>query len=206
MCGLIGARCIIHPARRRHYWQNRFTDYAADMNVALAYHNCMDDYRDDGKLLSLAEARQLQRHYSIAAERWPVPVYMHHKDDSVFEGALGFSKMLGIPYEPYGGPISDIMTCTESLPEGLKFEVIETPGHTQGCVCLYLREEGLLFCGDTIFQGAVGRTDHPGGDFDQMMASIRREIVPLPPETRLLPGHGHDTTLEEELQSNPFLI
>ena len=141
-----------------------------------------------------------------AAERWPVPVYMHHKDDSVFEGALGFSKMLGIPYEPYGGPISDIMTCTESLPEGLKFEVIETPGHTQGCVCLYLREEGLLFCGDTIFQGAVGRTDHPGGDFDQMMASIRREIVPLPPETRLLPGHGHDTTLEEELQSNPFLI
>ena len=141
-----------------------------------------------------------------AVFRWSVPVYMHPKDQSVFDGSDAFSKMIGIPYEGYEGPMMDIMTCSDNLPEGLKFEIIETPGHTQGCVCLYLKDEGLLFCGDTIFQGSVGRTDHPGGDFDQMMASIRREIVPLPPETRLLPGHGHDTTLEEELQSNPFLI
>ncbi len=65
------ARCAVHPARRRLYWQNRFTDYAADMNVALAYHSALDDYRDEKKLLGLAEARQLRRHYGFIRERWP---------------------------------------------------------------------------------------------------------------------------------------
>ena len=137
-----------------------------------------------------------------AAQRYQVPVYMHPKDQ--FEGAEGFSKMLGLPYEPYTGPILDIPQCA-GLPEGLQFEVIETPGHTQGCVCLYLAAAGLMFCGDTIFCGSVGRTDHPGGDHDQMIESIRREILPMPPATRLLPGHGHDTTIEEEKLHNPFL-
>ena len=66
------ARCAVHPAHRRNYWQNRYTDYAADMNVALAYHSAMDDYRDEKKLLGLAEAKQLRRHYGYIRERWPV--------------------------------------------------------------------------------------------------------------------------------------
>ena len=140
-----------------------------------------------------------------AAARWPVPVYMHHKDDSVFEGSAAFAEMIGLPYDGYEGPINDIMGCAGSLPEGLKFDIIETPGHTQGCVCLYLPEKELLFCGDTIFRGAVGRTDHPGGDHYQMIDSIKRCIVPLPPQTRLLPGHGYETTVGEEIESNPFL-
>lgn len=65
-------RCVVHPARRRGYWRSRFTDYAADMNVALAYHNCLDDYRDEKRLLGLAEARQLKRHYDKVREQWPV--------------------------------------------------------------------------------------------------------------------------------------
>ena len=93
----------------------------------------------------------------------------------------------------------------DDLPEGLKFEIIETPGHTQGCVCLYLPGQDLMFCGDTIFRGAVGRTDHPGGDHDQMIESIKRSILPLPPQTRLLPGHGPETTIGEEIAANPFL-
>ncbi len=140
-----------------------------------------------------------------AVQRWPVPVYMHSKDRPVFEGAEAFSHLLGLPYEAYEGPLEDIMACGDALPEGLKFEVIETPGHTQGCVCLYLPQDGLLFCGDTIFRGSVGRTDHQGGDFDQMIESIKREILTLPPATRLLPGHGHDTTIGEEIDTNPFL-
>lgn len=140
-----------------------------------------------------------------AAARWPVPVYMHHKDDSVFEGSMDFSRMIGLPYDAYTGPIYDIMRCTDALPEGLKFEVIETPGHTQGCVCLYLKDEGIMFCGDTIFCGAVGRTDHPGGDHDQMIESIKRRILPLADGIRLLPGHGVETTIGEERSTNPFL-
>ncbi|MBP5505569.1 MAG: MBL fold metallo-hydrolase [Bacteroidales bacterium] len=140
-----------------------------------------------------------------AAARWDVPVYMHHKDQSVFEGSVDFSKMLGLPYEPYEGPILDILRCAEAMPQGLEFEVLETPGHTQGCVCLYLPQDKLMFCGDTIFCGSVGRTDHPGGDHYQMIESIRREILPLPRETRLLPGHGHETTIGDEIDMNPFL-
>ena len=65
------ARCAVHPLRARSWWRSRFTDYAADMNIALAYHNCLDDYRDDKTLLSLGEARLLRRHYALVRERWP---------------------------------------------------------------------------------------------------------------------------------------
>lgn len=64
-------RCMVHPAHRRSWWRSRFTDYAADMNVALAYHNCVDDYLDDKKILSLAESKLLKKHYDAAASRWP---------------------------------------------------------------------------------------------------------------------------------------
>ena len=64
-------RCLIHPVHTRAWWRTDFTDYAADMNVALAYHNCLDDYRDERRLLSLAEARQLRRHYDSVRARWP---------------------------------------------------------------------------------------------------------------------------------------
>lgn len=64
-------RCMVHPAHRRSWWRNRFSDYAADMNVALAYHNCLDDYRDDKKVLSLAEAKLLKARYDEIKARWP---------------------------------------------------------------------------------------------------------------------------------------
>lgn len=140
-----------------------------------------------------------------AAERWDVPVYMNSADRGVFESSVGICFELGLPYEPYTGVREDLHEGMLSLPGGLDFEVIPTPGHTQGGVCFYQKEEGLLFCGDTIFQGSVGRTDHPGGNFEQMIDSIKRRILTLPPETRLLPGHGYDTTIEEELATNPFI-
>jgi len=64
-------RCLPHPVHERYWWTSRFTDYAADMNIALAYHNCMDDWHDDRRIQPLAEAKLLRRHYDAAAERWP---------------------------------------------------------------------------------------------------------------------------------------
>jgi glyoxylase-like metal-dependent hydrolase (beta-lactamase superfamily II) len=83
--------------------------------------------------------------------------------------------------------------------------VIHTPGHTPGHCCLWLEDEGVLFSGDHLFAGSIGRTDLPGGDHAALMRSMAERIVPLPPATDVLPGHGPATTLARELATNPFL-
>ena len=88
---------------------------------------------------------------------------------------------------------------------GSGFEVRHSPGHTPGHVVFRELGAGLVFCGDLIFQGSVGRTDLPGGDQAVLRGSIRDEILNLPDATRLFPGHGSPTTVGEERRSNPFL-
>lgn len=88
---------------------------------------------------------------------------------------------------------------------GLRFRVIHTPGHTPGHCCFWMEDEGVLFSGDHLFAGSIGRTDLAGGDFEALMRSMAERVAPLPPETHVLPGHGPATTLARELASNPFL-
>lgn len=89
--------------------------------------------------------------------------------------------------------------------EGRPFEVLFTPGHTPGGVCYYQAEEGFVLCGDTLFAGSVGRTDFPGGDFAAIEESIRCKLYALPDATRVLSGHGPDSTIGEEKRSNAFV-
>lgn len=89
---------------------------------------------------------------------------------------------------------------------GIGFEVIHTPGHTPGHCCFRVEAEGVLFSGDQLFAGSIGRTDLPGGDHDQLMTSMRERIVTLPGETAVFPGHGPGTTVATELANNPFLV
>ena len=84
-------------------------------------------------------------------------------------------------------------------------QVLHTPGHTQGSICLHFVPLKLLIAGDTLFAGSIGRTDLPGGDFDQIIASLRTRLLALPDETRVMPGHGPATTIGEERSFNPFL-
>jgi hydroxyacylglutathione hydrolase len=83
--------------------------------------------------------------------------------------------------------------------------VLHTPGHCQGSVSLWFEEAGLVFTGDTLFQGSVGRTDLPGGDFEQLAASITRRLFTLGDEVRFLPGHGPGGTIGDERRDNPFV-
>ncbi len=85
-------------------------------------------------------------------------------------------------------------------------QVLHTPGHTQGSVCLYFAPLSLLVAGDTLFAGSIGRTDLPGGNSRQIIDSIHSRLLVLPDETQVLPGHGPSTTIGEEKQRNPFLI
>ena len=87
----------------------------------------------------------------------------------------------------------------------LAANVIETPGHTEGSICLYFPAENKLIAGDTLFAGSIGRTDLPGGSFDKILRSLHDKLLALPDETVVVPGHGPLTTIGGERESNPFL-
>ena len=88
---------------------------------------------------------------------------------------------------------------------GLEAEVIHTPGHTPGSICLLFPKQELLLAGDTLFAGSVGRTDLPGGDTRTLLHSLHTRVLLLPERTLVVPGHGEETTLAQERETNPFL-
>ena len=88
----------------------------------------------------------------------------------------------------------------------LTANVIHTPGHTEGSVCLYFPTEKKLIAGDTLFAGSIGRTDLPGGSMRKIINSLHEKVLTLPDETVVIPGHGALTTIGEERESNPFLV
>ena len=85
------------------------------------------------------------------------------------------------------------------------FRVIETPGHSEGGVCFYDEADKLLLTGDTLFAGAIGRSDMPGGDYDKLIVSIMDKLMGLPGDVEVLPGHGGRSDIATERTSNPFL-
>jgi hydroxyacylglutathione hydrolase len=111
-----------------------------------------------------------------------------------------------------GVPVPDVAPPDHSPADGesltvrgIEATILHTPGHTEGSVSIYVPTSGLLLAGDTLFAGSVGRTDFPGGNPGQLIASITERLLPLPAETIVIPGHGSDTTIGEEKRSNPFL-
>jgi glyoxylase-like metal-dependent hydrolase (beta-lactamase superfamily II) len=109
-----------------------------------------------------------------------------------------------------GRPASGLPAVDKKLKDGdkldigdLHFTVLHTPGHSPGGICL--SGAGVVFCGDTLFNFSIGRTDFPGGDYDQIIDSIQKKIMVLPNETRVYCGHGPATTVGFERKANPFL-
>jgi hydroxyacylglutathione hydrolase len=102
---------------------------------------------------------------------------------------------------PDEGLVDDQLVGLESYPA----QVIHTPGHTQGSVCLHFVQLKMVIAGDTLFAGSIGRTDLPGGNFDQILHSIHSRLLTLPDETTVVPGHGSITRIGAERKTNPFL-
>lgn len=109
-------------------------------------------------------------------------------------------------------PTPEVNAPDESLAHGACFSagalsgvVLHTPGHTPGSLCLYLPRESLLLSGDTLFRGSIGRTDLPGGNASVLLRSIHTYLMPLPEDTRVIPGHGPETTIGQEIANNPYL-
>jgi glyoxylase-like metal-dependent hydrolase (beta-lactamase superfamily II) len=158
-----------------------------------------------------------------------LPVYMHPADKATLAGNEYFTKWFGAPL-PASFETVDICEacsaegCTDGSSEcctdgpdgpkcisvievgGLRFNVIETPGHTPGGVSFYEPAEKVLFSGDSLFAGAIGRTDHPGGDYEMLMKSILGKLVTLEGSVSVIPGHGPCTDIAREGMTNPFLL
>jgi len=137
--------------------------------------------------------------------RLDVPVAMHKAEAPVLEHLAPQARMFGL---------ADVETpeVDRWLEEGdvievgeRKGEVIHTPGHTPGGCCIFFKEDRVLIAGDTIFQGSIGRTDFPGGSFEEIIASIKEKILPLGDDVVVYTGHGPKTTIGMERQYNPFV-
>jgi hydroxyacylglutathione hydrolase len=133
------------------------------------------------------------------------PILMNQDDHALL-------KMLDMQAAWVGMSPPGTVTVDEALSEGrvikigaVPANVIHTPGHTEGSICLYFPEEKKLIAGDTLFAGSIGRTDLPGGNFDKIIRSLHTRVLALPDETAVVPGHGPGTTIGEERETNPFL-
>lgn len=133
------------------------------------------------------------------------PIFMNQSDLPLLKMMAMQAAWLGVG-TPETAPPDELLS--EGLTVGLArypAQVLDTPGHTEGSVCLHFAPLKMIFAGDTLFAGSIGRTDLPGGNYDQIIESIHSRLLALPDETRVLPGHGPVTTIGEERRSNPFL-
>jgi len=133
------------------------------------------------------------------------PAIALHPDDQPLWRMQGGAPLFGMRIDPGPEPTVELSPSQLLHLGSNQFEVRHAPGHTPGHVVLVCAEAGVVFCGDVIFAGSIGRTDLPGGDYDTLIDSIRSQILSLPDETRLLSGHGPETTVGREKSYNPFL-
>ena len=132
-----------------------------------------------------------------------VPFYINLKDNFLVETIDDACSFFGLPMAgkpEISGVLDKNMTVCFADDE---VSIIETPGHTPGGVCLILGNH--IFVGDTIFRNSIGRTDLPGGNYSQLINSIKNTLFSLSPLLTIHPGHGPDTTVEYEMKNNPFL-
>jgi glyoxylase-like metal-dependent hydrolase (beta-lactamase superfamily II) len=130
---------------------------------------------------------------------------MHQSDLPVYESAGNIAKMYGIPFNQ--GPQPSVFLNEESsiLLDGYALKILHAPGHSPGSICFYSKENNFVISGDVLFNGSIGRTDLPGGDFNTLMNSIKTKLYQLPDETRVFSGHGESTLIGNEKLNNPFV-
>jgi hydroxyacylglutathione hydrolase len=133
------------------------------------------------------------------------PVYMNHNDQGLYDHIEVQAAWLGMP-NPERTAIDSPARDGDALRIGATdFQVLHTPGHTQGSISLWIPAENKLVAGDTLFRDSIGRTDLPGGDYKQILASIHTKLMKLPEDAIVIPGHGPETTIGREKERNPFL-
>lgn len=139
-------------------------------------------------------------------KKYQVPVLASKADEPLGKRMQEQANMFGINERFKGIEITDYLVDGEKIKIGDgELEVIAVPGHSQGSLALYDKKDNFIISGDALFQGSIGRTDLPGGNYNQLIESIKTRLFTLPDDTIVYPGHGGATTIADEKKLNPFL-
>lgn len=143
---------------------------------------------------------------SFLKKEYDTPVLANDADLPLGERMQQQAQMFGLTGSFQGIEVTQFIKAGDIIKVGHgELEVIEVPGHSRGSVALYDREDGFVIVGDALFQGSIGRTDLPGGDYPTLISSIKNGLLTLPDNTLVYPGHGSPTTIGEEKRFNPYL-
>ena len=138
-------------------------------------------------------------------ETWNLTLHIHEKEKIVLEKAPIAGKTWQLPFDNYEGPLVTLREGEMIMVGNDELEIRFTPGHSPGSVCFYHEPGGFVIGGDVLFNGSIGRTDLPGGDYATLINSIQTQLFTLPDETRVYSGHGPMTTIGFEKMNNPFV-
>jgi len=134
------------------------------------------------------------------------PILLNQNDYALLKMLDVQAAWIGVP-APGKVEIDRSITSGETISAGSHTaQILHTPGHTEGSICLYFEPEKKLIAGDTLFAGSIGRTDLPGGDMQKIMRSLHTTVLALADDTIVIPGHGESTTIGDERETNPFLV
>lgn len=143
---------------------------------------------------------------NLLREKWPgIKVAIHTDDAGMLTNPMtNLSVMTGVAFS--AEPAEIVIESDGRIELGpVTFDVLHTPGHTPGGICLYCSDDGVVFGGDALFASSIGRTDFPGGNYEQLIESIKSKLLTLPDETKVYTGHGPATTIGTERQFNQYL-
>ena len=140
------------------------------------------------------------------ADKYGVKILASKADEFLLASLPMQAQLFGLKIEVSAFSIDQALKDGDELMLGdEKIVVLTTPGHSPGGICLYMSDSATVISGDTLFEGSIGRTDLPGGNFDRLINSIKTKLLTLPDDTVVAPGHGYTTTIGAEKQHNPFL-
>ena len=139
------------------------------------------------------------------AETWDLKLHFHEKEKPVFDFGPQIDEMRQMPFDNYEGEVTYLKEGTTIELGGEELEIRFTPGHSPGSICFYHEPGEFVIGGEVLFNGSIGRTDLPGGDFNTLINSIQTQLFTLPDETKVYSGHGPMTTIGFEKMNNPFV-
>ena len=143
---------------------------------------------------------------NFVINKWNIDLYIHELEVSILNNAKEISSIYGFEKYKISPLPNKFLSEGDTINFGRsKLDILYTPGHSPGHICLYHKKENILISGDIIFKGSVGRTDLPGGNHQTLIQSIHKKILPMPDNTVIFCGHGPSTILEKEKKENPFL-